>query len=338
MAGNYITPTADQVTDWVIRNFPDHKLRRGGDILLINNPLSPDTGYHLGIVVTKATCNDFRGNSWAITPKGKTNRSFLKFVQLYRGCTFNEAVKEVCGTTVKLHRRKQEETPAPPSFALPVGSVRLVNSPYPKVAAVVRHWLYSRGFRDEHIAKYDIHHAGTDAVWPYYEFDDQEIVYWQSRSAVDKTFDFPLLTSGRDRNDYLFGFNHVEPASDLIIVEAIIDCMSLGDQCVATGGASLSSNQIKKIKILGPQDGIILAADNDAAGIDSIIKNWNLLRSRISYPLFYSLPPKTNGAKDWNDLLKAGMPFAEVRAALRDGTTELTEREIYRLSELAADG
>ena len=156
-----------------------------------------------------------------------------------------------------------------------------------------------------------------DVYWPYYEFDT--LVYWQSRSRLNKRFNFPqteiqddtgeivAITEG-SKGDFLYGFDDIEPASYLIITEAIFDKHTLGQQTLASGGAVLTPKQVGKIRILGPRR-VILAPDNDAAGVKSIFANATLLINE-KIPTYFSLPPKLKYSvdgeervtKDWNEL------------------------------------
>jgi hypothetical protein len=294
------------IENWIIKHF-DYKKRVGkkGPELVIANPFHGNDKKKFNISLTKAICHDWRGDDWApISPEsGDRNCSFIKFVQLYRNCSYREAVLEVLGAAGKafLYARA-EDRPEPkeleesPSVALPVGTKPL--SPSDKQACALYKWLGSRGYSIEDVARYNLYHLGMDVYWPYYEYG--VLVYWQSRSRLNKRFNFPSANK-----EYLYGFDDVEPASYLILTESIFDKHTLGDQVLASGGAALDNGQVKKIKILGPRDGIILSPDNDVAGIKSIIENAKIL-IRVGYLVFYSIPPKIyNGieVKDWNDLL-----------------------------------
>jgi len=338
----------EKIYAWVTANF-DVKERKGGSELRICNPFDGDRKYHLNISVGKGACHDFRGDDWAgYNPGGKlAKRTFLKFVQLYLGCSYAQAVKEVLGSSssaralLRRHRlQREEEDKKDLSFGLPEGAESLLTSSTPKTASTILRWLASRGIDEAKIKKYDIMHTGLDVVWPYFEFD--ELVYWQSRSRTSKRFLFPEVSQGVGKGNFLYGFDQVEPASHLIITEAIFCCQTLEEQCVASGGASLTEAQVRKIKFLGPKEGIILAADNDIPGIESILANASLLEP-LGYKLFFSIPPEIeyeeNGekkfTKDWNDLvwkIKGVNPMAELEKNVRP----LGIAERVKLRSLAA--
>lgn len=341
----------EKIYAWVTSNF-DVKERKGGEELRICNPFDGDRKYHLNISIKKALTHDFRGDDWAgYTPGGNlAKRTFLKFVQLYLNCSYTQAVKEVLGSSSSARRflrhrklKGEEEATKDLSFGLPSGAESLLTPKQPKAAATVLRWLISRGIDKRKIEKYGIMHAGLDVVWPYFEFD--ELVYWQSRSRTDKRFLFPDLTVGVGKGDFLYGFDQVEPASYLIITEAIFDCQTLEHQCVASGGADLSDRQLRKIKFLGPRDGIILAPDNDVPGVKSILANAQRLDA-LGFKLFFSIPPeieyvKDDGmmdvTKDWNDLV-AKVEEVDPFKIMEENVRPLGVRERYKLRAVISAG
>ena len=341
----------DKIYAWITSNF-DVKERKNGEELRICNPFNGDRKFHLNINIEKALCHDFRGDSdWAgYTPGGKlAPRTFLNFVQLYLDCSYTQAVKEVLGSSSSArlflrHRKLQGEVEAKKdlSFGLPRGAESLLDPKCPKAAATILYWLLSRGIDRRKIEKYGIMHAGLDVVWPYFEFD--ELVYWQSRSRTDKRFLFPDTSVGVGKSDFLYGFDHVEPASYLIVTEAIFDCQTLERQCVASGGVDLSDRQLRKIKFLGPRDGIILAPDNDIPGVKSILANAQRLEI-LGFPLFFSIPPEieytrddgtTDVTKDWNDLLSK-VDGVDPFKAMEDNVRPLGVQARYKLRTIMAN-
>jgi hypothetical protein len=320
----------EKIAAWVYKYFPDCKPRKGGDELRICNPFDGDTGYHFNISCVKGKVHDWRGDSaWVgYNPNtGKLNyRTFARFVQIYlthkRGrCSFSEAIQDILGVAsgaralFKWHKtRLIPECKETVSLALPEGTTEFGKT-QPKLVAGLLSWLASRGVDDRKINKYRIMYSGLDVVWPYYEYDS-EPVYWQSRSRINKIFRFPPESIGVTKGQFLYGFDQIEPASFLIITESIFNCLTIEDQCVASGGASLTDMQSKKIRLLGPKDGIILAPDHDKAGIVSIAHNASILQS-LNYKIYYTLPPivklpDDKMSNDWNDLVKVAST-AEIR-------------------------
>ncbi|CAK0743469.1 hypothetical protein CCP1ISM_1770001 [Azospirillaceae bacterium] len=139
------------------------------------------------------------------------------------------------------------------------------------------------------------------------------LVFWQMRSLISKVFKFPDedLTN-KKAGDFIYGFDDIEPCSEVIVVESIFNSLSIESNAVATGGASLKDGQLKLLKALNPKS-IILAPDRDEAGIKSIQKDYFALNKMRSGDLFkdiyYAIPPievAKAGKKDWNDMLLMG--------------------------------
>lgn len=341
-----------KIIAWIERNF-DYKTRKGGLEYCINCPFDSDNEYKFNINPEKGVCNYWRGNEWAgpINPEtGKRNCSFVKFVRLYRNCSYKDALKEVLGASEDIssfmkptNRLTDEETKKTVSVALPE-TARLLFGSSDRQALALKKWLGKRGYSEEDVGNAELHYVGLEVYWPYYEFDT--LVYYQSRSRVNKRFNFPSAEQyDKDGNlvgkaefskgDFLYGFDDVNPASYLIITEAIFDKHTLGEQSLASGGAILTDNQIKKLKILGPRDGIILSPDNDKAGVKSILSNCELLK-RQGYKVYYSLPP--NGIKDWNELVTDyGYTKREVRELHDNNIMKLTTKNMIRLRKMLGD-
>lgn len=346
----------DKISEWVYANF-EVKPRKGGDELRICNPFNGDTKYKFNININKASCHCWTGDEWAgpINPvTDKRHCSFLKFVKLYLKCSYAEAIRAVLGATedvrayLKPHSRPGVEEPKKTvSVALPDG-LRLLATSDSTQAQLLKKWLHKRGYTDESIEFNDLYYLGLEVYWPYYEFD--ELVYWQSRSYLNKKFNFPptevrdeegevvAVTEG-SRADFLYGFDNIEMASYVIVTEAIFDQATLQEQVLASGGAILNDKQTKKIKLLGPKEGIILSPDNDKAGKDSIVSNYQILKS-LDYPLFYSIPPKikfvkkgeTLFTKDWNELhTELGYSCKKVRQIHDEHLKELNDTQVVQL-------
>jgi len=319
-------------------HFPDYKERRNGEELIINNPFDNDTGYHFNINNIKGVCHDWRSNNWAtINPRtGHHSTTFLNFVRLYRKCSWQQALKEVMGAhTYAIIKRKSEPEERIEQISLPNGSMSIIGSSESLMSKVVTNWLKSRGVTVKQIAEYNIHHLASDVVWPYYEYN--VLVYWQTRSILSKRFTFPAKNVA-DKN-YFYGFDSVELASYVIITEAIFGVLTLGSQTLASGGALMSEKLVHKLKLLDPIDGIILAPDNDKAGIASLASN-SLLLQHMKYKVYYSLPPKIKigvdekgkdrFTKDWNDLIKM-MDKKEILDHLQKGIRPCNKFELVKL-------
>ena len=325
-------PSPAQIEAWVAKHFK-YKRRKNGEELDLGNPIDHDSGVHLGINTKKGVCHDWRpGHHGA-------DGSFLKFVSKYRGISYHEAIREVCGTEIDLRKllRTEESTSEVPSpqIQLPNGTMLFSDVAVGgKFRQIALNYLISRGVTEELAKQKNLMFTVGEIVFPYYEYG--ELVYWQSRSVLSKSFNFPPNTS---KADFLFGFDDVEPCTEIIVCESIFNALSLGENAVATGGASFSNTglQVKKIKALGPQR-VILAPDNDDAGLKSLFDNFFILEPHFSGKIWYSLPTKLNPSgslaakdtKDWNDVeCVAGKGAA--RLSFQMNLRELDQAELFRL-------
>lgn len=352
--GKRIPP--DKIQSWLERHF-DVKPRKGGQELTICNPFNGDTNFKFNINPEKGTCHCWTGDEWAgaVNPtSGKRNCSFVNFVKLYRKCSYTDAVREILGSSEDLKaylRPENRHNTAEPlreiDVALPKGTERLADNKDDPQGRLLIPWLRKRGYTLEAIDKHDLYFLGVDCYWPYYELDI--LVYWQSRNRFNKVYRFPDLvvyengkivgeTKGK-KSEFLYGFDDCESASYLTITESIFGQHTLNEQALASGGAILTEAQISKIRIHGPQKGVILAPDNDKAGLASIIANYKLLQSQ-GFPLYYSIPPKlpfkkgdeTKYTKDWNEMLEElGMSSQEVRAIHDKGIKPLNHRALNEI-------
>lgn len=354
--GSRLSIPTSKISAWIEAHF-EYKTRKEGTEYVINNPFNGDSGFHFNICPAKGVCHDWRGNEWAGPVNPETNSrncSFINFVRKYRKCSYSDAIKELLGASVDIkdylrpeNRITDKSSKQKYAVKLPSGVEPLISSDDPQTKPLFI-WLKSRGYDKDDIAKHNIQHLGMDVYWPYYEFDT--LVYWQSRSRLNKKFNFPSLDVYDDdgkiigrtegsKGEFLYGFDEVEPASYVIITEAIFDQHTLGEQTLASGGAVLTQKQISKIKAIGPKKGVILSPDNDGAGIKSIIENFKSLSGY--YNIYYSLPPEIkyeeNGdskyTKDWNELYtKLKMPLADIRKIHDERIKPLKDTDVYKLS------
>lgn len=304
MAKVRITP--EQITSWVSRNFPDYKTRKGGAWLQINNPFDGDDGYHFNINTQMCWVHDWRPGSQYM------DGSFVKFVQKLKKLTFREALRDIVGQGVDLRSilipKKQEEPqeePQEPGFELPGHALPFRDESDSKVRQVALNYLQGRGVGLETAQKYDLHYSASMVYFPYYEYGMQ--VYWQGRSTIGKTFEFPSVDpAGTGKGEFLFGFDDCEPGATMFVVESIFNCITLDaglGGAAATGGATMSLKQAKKIRAINPSK-VILAPDNDweaeKQGLKSIMGNAELIRSVCDAEILFAMPPKPH--KDWNDM------------------------------------
>ena len=349
-----------KIIAWLERHF-DCKTRKGGSEYIICSPFSQDTGFNFNIKPDIGMCHDWRSDDWSGTPNpktGKRNCSFINMVRLYKRCSFRDAVLEVLGDIKEASdylrpsdSKVQSESLQDIRTVLPVGVTPLA----PAVdiqAMILKRWLYSRGYAEDTIQRANVHYSGMDVYWVYYEYG--EMIYWQSRSRLSKTLMFPPVNCYKDvkligtseisKGDVLYGFDDVDIATYVIITESIFCQNTLGDNCVASGGAALTKKQIQKTRLLDPRDSIILSPDNDRAGINSIISNASSLRQN-GFKVCYSVPPKIEYeheglkklTKDWNELFEfCKMSNSDIRSLHDRSIKELDTRALIDLHGMSS--
>jgi DNA primase len=187
------------------------------------------------------------------------------------------------------------------------------------LAQPVINYLHTRKVTAEQIQSHKIGYTDLEVVFPF--FEDGDIVYWQSRSVIDKKFKFP---EGTNKTDFVYGIDNIEPGEPIIMTESIFNALMF-DRGVPIGGSSPSPNQKIKLKKRGVSE-IIVAFDNDEAGRAGTSQCFKLFRSDFS--LCYSMPPDPE--LDWNDIAQMhGRPAAY--ESLTKNIKKLTFQESIRL-------
>ena len=299
--------TPQQIEKWVAKHF-EYKKKSEGRQLVINNPWDGDAGFHFWISLTRtgskaANKSDYWVHDWR---NSSYNSNFINFVKKYKNISYHDAISEICDGRVSLRSVLDEEEveeergPVEVITALPEGSVPIGDNKYKTVHDIAVRYLKGRGVGLEKAKQYKIHYTANSLVFPYFEYGN--IVFWQERNLYEKRFNFPSeAKTGLKKTDFFYNFDNIEqPCEYVIIVESNFNCISVGDNCIASGGAILAGNQLEKLRIIEPGL-IILAPDRDKAGYKSIINNYFLLNG---FKVAYSVPPKSLsevGKKDWND-------------------------------------
>lgn len=323
-AMRYKIPPA-KIKKWVEDNFEIHKTRKNGQELVIINPLTGHDKPRLNINIETGGMFDWGDNTWAgpTNPKtGKRQCNIINFVRLYKHLSFSGAIKELTGdASITYTARNIDAVSSEPeatehlSVEIPAGFHPLDN-PDTLLKRPLWNYLLSRGYTPEEIIEQRIHYRGSEILWLYTEFG--ELVYLQSRDIYTKRFWFPPTgVTGPDgvtkigeldvtRDHVLYGFDDVPRAEYIILTESIFDKHTLGHHALSTGGVVLSNGQLQRIKLIGPNQGVVLAPDNDKPAVESILTNAPRL-SAMGYKVFFAIPPqlptpKGGLTKDWNEL------------------------------------
>lgn len=300
---------SSDIERWVSRHF-EYKKRRQGTQIIICNPFDGDSGWHFNISLqpVKSKKSDKVGywvHDWR-PDKRQWDGSFVKFVSRYKNVSYFEALKEVTGSkftaqSVLQDLRSQnnkideEDQEIEQVIAMPEGS-KPIGGGDSKMHKMAINYLNKRTITMDVAKANYIHYNGPSIVFPYIEYG--EVVYWQSRSILSKEFLFPEA----DKSDFIYGFDNVEPNEVIFITESIFDALTVGDNCVATGGADIVGKQFRKIKATNPKT-VVLVPDNDSAGISSLRLNKNRIEGHLgNIKMAYCLPPRSDNPelKDWN--------------------------------------
>jgi DNA primase len=282
---------------WVSRYF-ECKRRKNGQEILICNPFDDDNKFKFNINTVKGICHDWR-------PGHQENDGpFINFVMKYRNLGFRDALKEICGDDIDIKDIIKKESAKDVTEDKTINDIELPKSAkqFNGIGGLIEkmaiQYLSSRGIDNDKIQKYKLHYDVGSVIFPYFEYD--AIVYWQKRSIGEKRFEFPdLNTFGVGKEMFIYGFDQCERDMPMYVCESIIDSITLGDNAVATGGASMSIQQCKKIKAILPSK-VILTPDRDEAGVLSVLKNTALIKSILDIDVLFCVPP--NNFKDWNDM------------------------------------
>lgn len=331
--------TQIQIESWVARHF-EYKKRKGGDEILICNPFVQDDKFKFNISTTaKQSKNSKHSNYWVHDwrPSAQQyNSSFIKFVQRYKGLSFNDAIKDVCGDGIDLksilevYQIEPKEIKTEINIQLPDAALPITDTKNQKPRELALRYLKSRGITYEDAKSFRLYYTPTMVIFPYLEYD--EIVYWQGRnfSPFIKQFEFPdTRDTGIGKSSFIYGFDNAEPGHPIFLAEAIFGALTIGPGGVATGGATMSEMQRRKIQALNPCE-IILAPDNDEEGRASISKNYKLLSPYFT--MKYVVPPPDY--KDWNEFVQKRkdkqIALSEIRDYIRNNIKPLTLASVIK--------
>lgn len=143
-------------------------------------------------------------------------------------------------------------------------------------------------------------------VIPYKDKNGQ-IEGYVSRTIDKETEPKYLYSKGLLKGNYLFNYDRTKREQSLIIVEGILDCLTLRtkgiDYVVALGGSSLSDTQLSELLSNKKLKQIILSLDNDPAGAKGTKSIINKLRA-TDLDIFVVSPELYGEAKDPDELVR----------------------------------
>lgn len=130
-------------------------------------------------------------------------------------------------------------------------------------------------------------------------FENGHVVYFQARS-LDPNAERKYINPVAEKESIILNMERFDSTKPIVVVEGIIDALSLGNNATTILGASLSDEFVEKIKDKGSE--IIVVCDNDERGQKELRKI--LSHSKYSHQLkYFIMPEKYKYLKDMNDLL-----------------------------------
>jgi DNA primase len=91
---------------------------------------------------------------------------------------------------------------------------------------------------------------------------DGKIVSYQGADMTGKAH-LKYKMSSNEINSYLYGYDDIQPNSDIVLVEGVFDAWRLHENTLATFGTHLTKKQLALLVSLKPKN-IILCWDGDA--------------------------------------------------------------------------
>jgi len=239
--------TRNQIITWVQENIGPYKIRSKNELITIN-PLYHNDNFKLNINLSKGLIHDWRTKEF--------DCHIFKFIMRFKGLSYYDAIRDITKKdnlrfVIDSFQKKVESELKIEHIKLPRGSYLIEDDKFPQIQKDAINFLKSRCLTDSDIKKYNIHYTATNIVFPYYEFE--ELCFWQSRSVIGKVFTFPdSLIYGIGKLDFLFGLDFISHEDDVILVESIIDSISIGSGSLALGGALIAEKQRRKLKFIQP--------------------------------------------------------------------------------------
>jgi len=140
-----------------------------------------------------------------------------------------------------------------------------------KWIGILKDFRESRNIPEEFtlLYAYDGEYKGRIIIPIYDEYGD--IVYFQARkvpgSDVEPKYKNPTIKKG----SIIFNKHKINPNYPIIVTEGLLDAISIGDQGTSCLGAEITDVFLKEVSKLTHKC-IIIALDNDEAGMKSIVK------------------------------------------------------------------
>jgi len=132
---------------------------------------------------------------------------------------------------------------------------------------------------------------------------DGIITYFQGRALEDTGYSQKYMNPTLTKGSVIFNKNNFKRDKSIIVTEGLIDAMQIGNQGTSCLGASVSDDLLKSLLEL-TDVGVIVALDNDAAGLKETIRL--MKNSKWSHLLkwFLLIGHKWSNYKDLGELVQ----------------------------------
>lgn len=128
----------------------------------------------------------------------------------------------------------------------------------------------------------------------------KNVIYFQGR-AIDNNIQPKYLNPIAEKHNIILNKHLFDRSKYIIVVEGLLDAMSIGDQGTTVLGKELLDSFLKELYTYTDK-GVIVSLDNDVEGQNSLKKilKKSIYRKKLGYFLF---PGDYNSCKDINELL-----------------------------------
>lgn len=288
----------------------------GREMLVPSIFLSYDPKMHMSINLEKGLWQCFKTGNRGNFISLYANLEQISYKEAYRKFLVDEFLAEEKKVCVEKYKRRGEAYEKMEDSFKDFKPINYDN-PQSEVEKLAWNFLYNRGLLTEFNPiteqtdmtriQYFYCETGTYGgriIIPFYRgvTDGSELPYYfQARSVMGQEPRY-LNYKGFRSSSVLYPFN---PEKEMIcITEGVIDCMSIIQSGLnATTTLSNAASKEQLIQLADKPRKIVVCYDNDAAGLQGLIRFEETRCSLRLDPIFYCFPPKPY--KDWNEMFCA---------------------------------
>ena len=301
-----------KLLSWLNSKFP--YVKESGHELEVNSVFEEDTKHHLSLNWEKGVYHCWKsekaGPIWqlvCLVDKCSRDEAIEKVYQDEADLSkFDETITYLKGQNGKTSKQVKDTAKLPKHYKdLTAGGSQNVGVIGQKAmrffdSRKILPWKYQCGYC------YDGEYEDR-IILPVYN-QTKELIYWTSRTLKlkddreQKYKNPPKNLFSVNKSDVVWFYLPLSNNTKVYICEGIFNAMSLvecGLTAVAILGKTISSAQIEQIKHCGT---FVLSLDNDRGGIQSIMKNVELLRRAGLESIKVVCPP--DKGQDWNEMYR----------------------------------